>query len=137
MKIEIILNLLFKYQKIIKYIISGGSGAVVNIGVLYLLTDVFGYWYLFSSMISFFSSCWISFILQKFWTFKDVSVDKFSKQALMFFFVQTVNLGLNTMLVYLLVEFLGLWYIAAQIISGVLIAISSFIIFSKIIFSDK
>jgi len=134
---EKILNTLERHQKIVKYIISGGTAAVVNFSLLYIFADILGFWYLSSSMVAFILSIGVSFSLQKLWTFQDARTDGLSKQATLFFFIQIVNLGLNTLIVYTLVEFAGLWHMVAQIIAGATLAVSSFIIFSKFLFQRE
>ncbi len=125
------------YFRIIKYVTSGVSAAVVNLAILYLLADIFGFWYLTSSMMAFVVAFGVSFFLQKFWTFEERSTDNVSSQLGLFLTIQLVNLLINTLLIYILVEFAGLWHIIAQIISGLLLATSSFFIFKKLIFNVK
>ena len=123
------------HYKFIRYIISGGTAAVINIFLLYLLTEFFKFWYLFSAIASFIVAFVFSFILQKFWTFGDNSKAEAHKQLAIYLFVAIVNLLVNTLLIYLLVEYLTIWYIWAQIISGATIALYSFFVY-KLIFYE-
>jgi len=47
-----------------------------------------------------------------------------------------VNLGLNTALMFVMVHYLDLWYMLAQIIAALIIAIESFMIQSRFIFKE-
>ena len=49
-----------------------------------------------------------------------------------FFAVNLVNLGINAGLLYLFVEYLGIWYIAAQLIAAILIAFESYFVYRAI-----
>ncbi len=115
--------------KIVRYIISGGTAAVVDLVLLYLLTDVFGVWYITSSIIAFLVSFIVSFTLQKFWTFNDRSTDKIHSQAIIYLIVTSINLGLNTVGIFAFVHYFGFHYLASQIIVSILIAFESFYVY--------
>jgi putative flippase GtrA len=126
-----------KVKKIAKYIISGGTAAVVDLAALYVFVEWFHMWYVLSAIIAFLIAFCFSFTLQKFWTFKDREVENVHKQATVYFVVSVVNLGVNTLLIYLFVEYLHLHYFVSQIIAGGLLAVSSFFIYSIFIFPKK
>jgi len=121
-------------KQIFKYIVAGGTAAVVDLSLLYLLTEFWGIWYLLSTILAFMGAFAVSFTLQKFWTFRDHAMDGIHKQLTMYFVVTAINLGLNTLFVYLLVEHGDLWYMLAQVIAGVTIAFESFLVYKFIIF---
>ena len=127
----------FKRQRVIKYVISGGTAAVVNIGLLYFFTDALGIWYIFSAVLSFIVAFIVSFSFQKFWTFEDRSTDRMHGQAAVYLAVALINLGINTALIYGFVEFLGVYYILAQIMAGVIIAFENFFVYKKFIFHSR
>ena len=56
-----------------KYCIVGATGVVVNEGLLFLLTEFLGIFYLVSSVISVEVSIIWNFLLNEFWTFSDLS----------------------------------------------------------------
>ncbi|MDZ7587444.1 MAG: GtrA family protein [Patescibacteria group bacterium] len=122
------------YLKIIRYIISGGTAAAVNLGALYILTDRLGWWYLFSSIAAFGLAFIVSFTLQKFWTFKEKSFHTAPKQLTLYFLVITVNLLINTALMYFMVDIINLPYLLGQVIVGGLIAFGSFFVYRHLIF---
>jgi putative flippase GtrA len=123
--------------KVVRYIISGGTAATVDLVILYLLTSIVGIWYLFSAIIAFLIALGVSFSLQKFWTFADHSTDRMSSQVVVYFIVASINLGLNTLLMYLLVDAVLLPYLLAQIIAAGLIACESFFVYQRYIFIDE
>ena len=119
---------LFKHQPV-KFVISGGSAAVVNLGAAYVLTDWLGFWYLTASVISFILSLVVSFSLQKFWTFRDHVLDHWHKQFLLYLIMAVANLAVNTWLVFIEVEWLNLWYLTAQFITGAFIGLYTFFLY--------
>ena len=45
-------TMFFKHH-IVRYIFSGGTGAVTNLALLYFLTEVVGFYYIISGIIAF------------------------------------------------------------------------------------
>lgn len=133
---EKIKALILKHSQIIKYIISGGTAAAVNILFLYIFTDFFGIWYLYSGVISFIIAFGVSFLLQKFWTFQDKATHNVHKQATIYLIVSILNLVWNTFLLYIFVDVIHMWYLLAQICAGAIVALSSFFIYKKFIFKQ-
>lgn len=118
-----------KIKKIIKYLISGCTAAVVNLGLLFVLTHLLHIWYIFSSILAFLVAFFVSFFLQKFWTFSNASTVDIHNQMMIYFIPASINLGINTTLMYLFVDFAHLHYMFAQIIASGLIAFESFFIY--------
>jgi len=125
------------FHKVIKYIISGGTAAIVNLASLFVLTNFFGVWYLLSAVFAFVLAFLVSYLMQKFWTFGDKQTDKIMTQAPIFFVVQVFNLIVNIVLLYMFVEFFDLYYLLGQILAGGLIAVYSFFIYKLIIFKKS
>lgn len=127
----------FRHRQIIKFLIAGGTGAFVDLSIYYTLTYVAELWYVLSSVLSFAIAFWVSFGLQKFWTFRDGDTERVGKQTALYFFVAIVNLGINTLLIYFLVEHSGVHKFAAKILASGIVAVESFIVYRYIIFNKK
>ena len=125
------------FHHLFRYIVSGGSSAAANIGTLYLLTEFAHIHYLLSAVISFILAFFISFILQKFWTFKDMQNETIHLQMIWFLGLSLVNLLVNTLLIYSFVEYAHLWYVAAAVVSGALLAVSNFFVYKHVIFTTE
>ena len=125
---------LTRHQTIVKFILSGGTAAFVQLGLLYVLTDFAGLWYLASSTLAFIVALFIAFNLHKFWTFEDNQLAGVNKQVFWYLALAIFNLGLNGLLMFVMVDFLNLWYMFAQIITGAIVAFWSFMIQRKFIF---
>lgn len=124
-----------RYERVWRYLVAGGSAATVDLGLLYVLTEWFGFHYLFSATLAFIAAFCVSFFLQKFWTFQDHSVERVHSQVVLYFVIAVANLGINTLLMYLFVEKLHIWYFSAQIIVGALLACGGFFIARKFVFN--
>ena len=123
------------YWLYLRYLVAGGIAATTDIALLYVFTDLFGIWYLISATLAFLVAVVVSFVLQKFWTFRDKGTDGMHRQAASYLGVQLTGIAANTIGMYLLVGVAGLWYILAQIIMGALIAIFNFVMYRNFIFA--
>ncbi len=129
--------MLEKYKKVIKYVIAGGVATFVNLGALFVCVEYFRLWYLISAVISFVCGLVTSYILQKFWTFKDGKTKNMHIQFAGFTIFALGILALNTALMYLFVDVLKIWYLLAQAFAALLIAFINFNFFNRIIFKQK
>ena len=123
-------------HRILHFVAVGGLCAVVNISVTFTLTSVVGIWYVYSASVAFAVAYGLNFTLQKLWTFQSKTKEGSAKQLVLHFGLQMCNWGMEVGGIYLLVEFVGLWYLYAQIPILGLIAIESYII-TRFIFTRK
>ena len=130
---KIILLRLMKLR-IMRFLISGGFAASTNLVLLFVLVHFFYVWYLPAVVMSFIVAVYVSFMLQKYFTFGDYTKEKIRQQPITYFGIQIINLGLNTFLMYIGVDLLGIPYLISQILIGSVMAISNFFIYKHIIF---
>ena len=122
---------------VFKFIIAGGIAAIIDLGVLYILTAYVGFHYLTSVALAFITAFIASFTLQKFWTFRDHSIQNIHQQSIFYFAVSLGNFFLNTYLVYVSVEKIHIHYLVAQILVGGMIACLSFVLYKYVIFARQ
>ncbi|HUO56409.1 MAG TPA: GtrA family protein [Candidatus Paceibacterota bacterium] len=123
--------------KVLRYVISGGTGALVNIGTLFVMVHYLSVWYLTSSICAFLASFLVSFSLQRMWTFRQSLPRTVGRQIGLYLVAALCNLVLNTAIVYVCVEYLRIWYILSQIIAGSTIAVESFFVYKHMIFTES
>lgn len=126
-----------KIFKITRYVISGGTSVVANLVVLYSLVQILKIWYLTSAIISFCVSAIVSYVLQKFFTFKDYSTKGMHLQFSHFFLYALAMLGVNTTLMYIFVDVFGFWYLLSQVVITAITAFLNYFIFNKFIFNKS
>ena len=104
-----------------KYYLVGASGVLVNLGLLYFLTDVIGVWYMLSQGIAIAVSITTNFILHKFWTYKkEITEAKTLERYIKFILISLIGMGIQLGLTYALVENLLFYYLHAAIISVII-----------------
>lgn len=123
--------------KLVRYLISGGTASVTNLGILFCLVHFGHLYYLTASIISFVISVGVSFTMQKFWTFRDHAVHDIHSQFARYTLVIGANLALNTLLIYVLVEKTGMWYLLAQLFATIVIAITGYFGYRHFVFRER
>ncbi|MHB1086411.1 MAG: GtrA family protein, partial [Minisyncoccota bacterium] len=123
-------------MRLARFVISGGTATAVNLGTLFVLTHFFGVWYIYSSIAAFAISFFVSFALQKLWTFGNRDLGTVHLQATKFLTVILVALGINTTLIYAFVEYMHVHYLIGQLVSGLFIAVINYFSYKHLVFSE-
>ena len=109
-------------KQAIKYYSVGGSGVLVNLGILYALTDFMGLWYIASQVIAISISISSNFLFNRFWTFSgSIQEQRNSVMYVKFIIVSLIGMGIQLGITYSLVENMSLYYMYAAGI-GIVIA---------------
>ncbi|OGI72986.1 hypothetical protein A2737_02170 [Candidatus Nomurabacteria bacterium RIFCSPHIGHO2_01_FULL_41_71] len=120
-------------KKVLRFSIAGGTGVLSGYVALYSLTEFVGWWYIWSAFVAFVLNTGVTFYLQRFWTFKNESLKPFSpKQFIMYSMMTASFVGSNIILLYLLVEYVHLHYMVAQVCLTALFSVFSFVLTPKI-----
>lgn len=122
---------------VFRYLVAGSTAFLTSLTVFALLFYGIGVWYITASICSFLVGFVVSFVLQKFFTFRDDSPPRRGQQVVRYFLVLLFNICANTLLLYLLVEQLHVGHLLAVIIGNVCMAIWSFFIYDRLIFGRK
>lgn len=120
-----------------RYFLVGTTGALTNLGVIYVCTDIFGLYYIISAAIAAFAGYITAFILHKYWTFKDFDHSLFTRQALSFLAVSILNMAGSIVILFVLVEFVGWWYFASQAIAVSTMSAVGFFINRHVTFNKR
>ncbi len=123
--------------KSIRYVIAGSTAAAVHFGLLFLFKEYLGLWYITASSLAFLFALLVSFTLQKYWTFKEKSFESIKIQFPFYAIVAIFNFLLNASLLFSLVHYLKINYLISQAFVSVVLAISSFFVYNKMIFSER
>ena len=124
----------FLKWRIGRYLVSGGTAAAINLGLLYILVSLLHLWYLGATVIAFVVSFVASFILQKFFTFMEGSRERIPFQLGVYLGIILANLLVNVFLMFLIVDKLGMHYLIAQFFASGFIAIYSYFLYKYFVF---
>ena len=109
-------------KQAIKYYSVGGAGVLVNLGILYALTDFMGLWYIASQVIAISISISSNFLFNRFWTFSgSIQEQRNSVMYVKFIIVSLIGMGIQLGITFALVENIALYYMYAAGI-GIVVA---------------
>lgn len=117
----------------LRYFISGGTAGVTDIALIYIFHEILDIYYLTSAVIAFVGAFFVSFMLHKYWTFKSHG-EETQRQIGMYLLASLFGLFLNTILMYLFVDYVHIGVIISQIIVGLSVACVSYFISSNFVF---
>jgi dolichol-phosphate mannosyltransferase len=100
-----------------KFSLVGIFGTILNILILFIATEKFGVYYLGSAIIAFIFSMSFNFFLNKKWTFGENIQENIFRKYLKFASISVVALITNLFFLYVLTDFLGVYYLISQLIA--------------------
>ncbi|HID38652.1 MAG TPA: GtrA family protein [Calditrichaeota bacterium] len=103
--------------RIFKFAVVGLSGVLVNMGLLYALTQYFGLYYILSSIIAIEVSILTNFVLNDIWTWKDRQKKSYWKRIFQYHISVGITAVLaNWLLLIFFTEVVDLHYMLANLI---------------------
>jgi len=105
-------------RRFLKFCLVGALGVVVNMGLLWLLTEFFGLFYILSAAVSIETSILFNFALNDFWTFRDRRQlgSNTLARVMKYNLTCAVGIGVNLCVLVLLTEAFGIYYIISNLI---------------------
>lgn len=123
-------------MRVLKFFCTGMLGLGVNLGSFRAL-HLLGVPYLTGSVSAFLAAMLVGFVLQKYWTFEERTPERASTQFVLYAALACTNLAVNTLLVFLLVEYAGAYYLVAQAAGAGAVALASYFVYERFIFSER
>lgn len=105
-------------MQFIKYGIIGVTGTGLDFLLLYFLVEYAHLQYLLAAAISIVLIFIACFTANKYWTFENWE-ERYFQQMFQYLLIRLFGLGINLVILYSLVEYLGLWYIFAKVFATV------------------
>ena len=119
-----------------RYIWVGGIAAIVNIGMLYVFTDIIHLYYLFSNVLSFTLGLLVNYVLSKKFVFQEKMAINQMKEFIIYAIIGIIGLGIDTGLIWIFTSGLSIYYLISKVISTMIVFIWNFVarkVFYKII----
>ena len=115
------LSLFAKHE--VQFYIVGASGVLVNLGILYILTDIGGFWYVASQIIAISISITTNFFFNRYWTFgSHVEDKKNSVMYIKFLIISAIGMAIQLGITVTLVESSAFYQMYG---AGIAIAVAS------------
>ncbi|MFT4297911.1 MAG: glycosyltransferase [Candidatus Woesearchaeota archaeon] len=126
-----------KYSSLVKFLIVGLTGLILNTLLLWLLTEKVGIFYVLSGIIATETAIISNFILNNYWTWKKGNKTySFIKRLLLYNSVSIIGLLITVSILWLLTE-LGIYYLLSNIIGIVIATAWNFLANDRITFKIK
>ena len=121
-------------EQFMKFSVVGVAAFVIDYGLLALLTEAFGINYLISATISFIASVIFNYMASMRFVFRHKKGMSRQREFIIFVILSAIGLGLNNLVLWSCVEFLGIHYLIAKIIATIIVSVWNF--FSRKKFLD-
>ena len=116
-----------RLYEIARFVLVGGACFILDYGLLYILTEYGGLHYLLSAGISFTVSVFVDYWPCLVCVFRGANAQ--TRRAKMLFFGSSIaGLGLNQLLMWLLVDIAGIYYMIAKLIAAGIVMVWNYIL---------
>ncbi len=123
-----------KYKLIIKFFFAGLFSGTTDLILLFIFHGYLKIDIIIATSLSFIGSLFVSFTLQKLWTFHNYNQSKVIHQFVLYVLNASLAFYLNGLFMNILVNKYDIWYILAQIMVNLILAIMNFVVYKFIIF---
>lgn len=104
-----------------RYTLVGGLAFVVDLVLLFVLTEYAHWYYLVSATLSFLAGLLVNYILSTQWIFRSSKIKNKKIEFILFGLIGVIGLGLNNVLLYFFTDLIGLYYMLSKLITAVLV----------------
>jgi dolichol-phosphate mannosyltransferase len=115
------LHLIFQQweiRRLVKFGLVGSWGFVVNMSILWFLTEMAGLYYLFSSLVAIEIALINNYVLNDLWTWHDrgkAGRREYFKRMLQYHITASAAMLTNISLLWMLTEVAGIYYLASNV----------------------
>ena len=124
------------FKKFIIYCFFGGIAALVYLGLLYVFTSILNIYYILSVILSQPFAILTNFYLNKYYNFR-IHTQKTHIQLIKFTIVVLGGIGINVILLYIFVEFFGIFYMLGAFIATFIVAVYSYLFHKHFSFKNR
>jgi putative flippase GtrA len=128
-------QLFHQHRSVLKFFAAGVVVLFFNLALLYLLTDILKNWYIVSSIVAYAFAVVLNFFLQKIWVFENNPSENVEKQFLVYSIAAVSNAIMNTVLLYVIVEYGHVHYLLSQVTVTLFLAIVNYYLNRNYIFA--
>ena len=115
----------------------GSVAFVLELGLMYLLTECAHVYYLWSSVFSSLCAGGINYLLSTIWVFNQSKVKNKPLEFILFTAIGALGLLLNVFFLWLLTDCIGIYYMFSKVIAMILVFTLIFFIRKYVLFTTK
>lgn len=121
--------------QLIKYTFVGGFAFIVDIGILFCLTEYFDIYYLFSAAIAFLFGLITNYILSVHWVFEKRIINNRVIEFFIFSIIGLIGLLFNELFMWLFTDIIKIQYLKSKFITSIIIFLWNFFIRKYVLFN--
>lgn len=125
------------FVQLFRYTFSGGVAFVADFGLLYVLTDVLGVYYLLSSVVGFLAGQVITYLFSAYWIFTQRRFDNRLHEFALFVIIGVVGLLITALFMWLFTDLLHVHYLLSKVLTTIIATGWSFSARKFFLFSQK
>ena len=110
----------------LKYVVVGGTCTVVDMGLLYVLTEFIGLHYLLSATLSFTTGVTLNYFMCTGWIFEESKIKNKGVEILLYFAISIIGLLINVAGIWLLTTCFSLHFMLSKFLATALTLIWNF-----------
>ena len=115
----------------------GSFAFVLELGLMYLLTECAHVYYLWSSVFSSLCAGGVNYLLSTIWVFNQSKVKNKPLEFILFTAIGALRLLLNVFFLWLLTDCIGIYYMFSKVIAMILVFTLIFFIRKYVLFTTK
>jgi len=124
-------------KRFLRYNVVALLATTLDFSLFIIFTDIFQIWYVTSTFISAIIGGVVAFFLERNWTFVSKD-DKLSHQAILYLIVWGISILLNTLGLYLIVEYINIDQVISKVVISVAVGIGfNFLMHNFLVFKQQ
>lgn len=117
-----------------RYLISSGVAFLVDVSLLFVLTEFGGLHYLVSNLIASFVAMVVNYLLSAFWVFPQRRLSNRAAEFSIFIGTGIAGVGLNELLLWLFTDLAGIHYMISKMLAAVVGYTTKFFVRRQLLF---
>ena len=109
-----------------KYLVVGGICTIVDIGLLYILTEYVGIYYVLAAALSFTMGVTLNYFMCTGWIFEESKIKNKGIEILFYLIISIIGLLINVFVIWLLTNFVALHFMLSKFLATALTLIWNF-----------
>ena len=120
------------FRQFIKYGIVGSSSVIIDMGLLFIFTEFFGVWYMFSAIIAQSVAVVFNFLMNRNWSFRSGGIMR--RQMVKYFLLLGFNYLYQLGALWFFVELFHLHYLLAKVFISMIMVSWNFLMFKYVVY---
>ena len=115
------------FEQIFKFVIVGGLSFVLDFIIYYVLTKLFGVYYITAGFFSFTISLIFNYLMSMKFVFKSKDNLKKHHEFAIFATLSVMGLGLNLLCLFIMVDYMGINDLIAKVLTAGIVMVFNFV----------